>query len=405
MTKVGDLLDLDIGPVAHGGHFVARHEGRVVFVRHTLPAERVRAEVTEVRKGYLRADAIEVLAASPDRVAAPCPYAGPGRCGGCDFQHVAPPAQRRLKEAVVREQLVRLGGLSDADLPDGFAVEPLPGGALGWRTRVRYAVSDDGRAGLRQHRSNEVVPVERCLIAVPEIQAASITTCRWPAGCEVLAVRGVGGEVSVCRVDSGGARVVDGPGEVTEHAADRDWRLRPDVFWQVHPAAADAFTTCVLRLLEPRPGEHVWDLYGGTGLFAAALAERVGPAGRVVTVESAPAPDPARNLADLPQVRVVRGRVERVLARRSMRSVDLVVLDPPRSGAGGEVVKRITAASPRAVAYVACDPAALARDVGTFRDLGWRLAVLRGFDAFPMTHHVECVALLLPARRTCGQRR
>jgi tRNA/tmRNA/rRNA uracil-C5-methylase (TrmA/RlmC/RlmD family) len=191
--------------------------------------------------------------------------------------------------------------------------------------------------------------------------------------------------------------VVSGPGEVIEHAAGRDWRLRPDAFWQVHPAAADSFTGCVLEFLDPRPGEHAWDLYGGVGLFAAALAERVGPGGRVVTVESDPAPDPAGNLADLPQARVVRGRVEQVLARRSMRHADLVVLDPSRSGAGGEVVGRVAAAGPRAVAYVACDPAALARDVRTFRTLGWHLAGLRGFDAFPMTHHVECVALLLPA--------
>ncbi|HEX6074276.1 MAG TPA: TRAM domain-containing protein [Micromonosporaceae bacterium] len=399
LPAVGELLDLDIGQVAHGGHFVARHQGQVVFVRHTLPGERVRARVTESRRGYLRADAVEVLTGSPDRVATPCPYTGPGRCGGCDFQHVAPEAQRRLKAMVVREQLLRIGGLTAAELdglPGGFTVESLPGGALGWRTRVRYAVSGDGRAGLRRHRSHEVLPVDRCLIAAPEIQAAPVTDNRWSGTSGVLAVRGAGGEVTVCRERSGGLTLVSGPAEVSEHAAGRDWWLRPDAFWQVHPAAADTFTRYVLELLEPQPGEHAWDLYAGAGLFAAALASRVGPGGRLVMVESDPGPDPGGNLVDLPQVRVVRGRVERVLARRSMRHADMVVLDPPRSGAGGQVVRRIAAAGPRAVAYVACDPAALARDVRTFRTLGWRLAWLRGFDAFPMTHHVECIALLVP---------
>ncbi|MGH3746507.1 MAG: TRAM domain-containing protein, partial [Micromonosporaceae bacterium] len=116
LIAADDLLTLDVGPVAHGGHCVARAGGRVVFVRHTLPGERVRARVTEVRKSYLRADAVEVLTSSDDRVRPPCPYAGPGRCGGCDFQHVSLPAQRRLKAQVLVEQLVRLGGLSEAEI-------------------------------------------------------------------------------------------------------------------------------------------------------------------------------------------------------------------------------------------------------------------------------------------------
>ncbi len=400
------VLELTVGPVAHGGHCVARHEGQVVFVRHALPGERVRATVTEVHKGYLRADAVEVLDASPDRVEAPCPYAGPGRCGGCDFQHASLPAQRRLKADVVREQLVRLGGLDPGEVA-GIEVLPLPGDGLGWRTRVQYAVDDSGRVGLRRHRSHDVLPIERCLIATPEIQAAPVTRQQWPGqrGVEVVSGgegvsdgEGVGGGgVTVFtrrRRGSGeGIRVVSGPATVTEHAVGRRWRLRPDAFWQVHPAAADTFAAAVLELLDPRPGEWAWDLYGGAGLFAAALVTRLGPTGRVTLVDT----DPGDHLADLSQVKVVRGRVEETLGRRGLRNTNLVVLDPPRSGAGARVVEGIAAATPRAVAYVACDPAALARDVRTFRELGWRLAHLRAYDAFPMTHHVECVALLTPA--------
>ncbi|HEX2416702.1 MAG TPA: TRAM domain-containing protein [Micromonosporaceae bacterium] len=398
MTATGDLFDVHVGPVAHGGHFVARHQGQVVFVRHALPGERVRVRVTEVRRGYLRADVVDVLAGSTDRVVPPCPYAGPGRCGGCDFQHVAPEAQRRLKADVVKEQLLRLGGLTAADLPGGFTVEALPGGPLGWRTRMRYAVSGEGRVGLRRHRSHGVVPVDRCQLAVPEIQTPPPVGDRWHGTSGVLVVRGVDGRVTVCRERSQGLTRVTGPAEVTEHAVGRDWRLRPDAFWQVHPAAVDTLVNCVLDLLRPVPDEHAWDLYGGAGLFAVALATRVGPGGRVITVESDPTSDPRGKLDDLPQIRAVRGRVEQILARRAMRHADLVVLDPPRSGAGADVVRRIVAAGPRAVAYVACDPAALARDVAAFRGLGWRLAELRGFDMFPMTHHVECVGLLLPSR-------
>ncbi|BCB87862.1 hypothetical protein Psuf_051750 [Phytohabitans suffuscus] len=189
----------------------------------------------------------------------------------------------------------------------------------------------------------------------------------------------------------------DGP--VVERAAGREWTLPAGAFWQVHPAAADTLAGAVLDLLDPRPGESAWDLYGGAGLFAAALATRLGPDAPITLVESAPpAVSAARaNLTDLAGLSVVPATVEAALRRRRVRGpVDLVVLDPPRTGAGAAVSRAVMAAGPRAVAYVACDPAAFARDVRTFRDGGWRLAALRAFDMFPMTHHVECVGLLSP---------
>jgi tRNA/tmRNA/rRNA uracil-C5-methylase (TrmA/RlmC/RlmD family) len=377
MTVVlGERLELTVGPPAHGGHCVARAAGLVVFVRHALPGERVVAEVTEIHRGYLRADAVRVLEASPERVAAPCPYAHADCCGGCDLQHVAPAAQREWKAAVVREQLARLAGVS-ADL----AVRALPGGLLDWRSRVRYTVDAIGRAGLLKNRSHEVVPIERCLIAHPAIQALPVLSKTWS-------------EDSVSTVASSTGDVVIGPGVVHERAIGREWTLPADVFWQVHPAAADTLAAAVLELLAPRPGETAWDLYGGAGLFAAALASA---GARVTLVESAAASVAAArsNLADLPHVEVVEARVERAL-RRLTGPVDLVVLDPPRSGAGAAVVRAVVAAGPRAVGYVACDPAAFARDVATFREAGWELAEVRAYDCFPMTHHVECVGLLAP---------
>jgi tRNA/tmRNA/rRNA uracil-C5-methylase (TrmA/RlmC/RlmD family) len=395
----GSRVELDVGAVAHGGHCVARLDGQVVFVRHALPGERVLAEIAEVHRGYLRADAVTVLAASPDRVEPPCPWAGPGACGGCDLQHVGPAGQLRWKAAVVREQLTRLAGLTPAEVEAlGVRVTALPGdGPLGWRTRVRYTVDATGRAGLLRHRSYEVVPIDRCRIAHPAIQALPVLDRRWPEGDAVEVVASSAGDVSV-RVDGA---VVLGEPVVREEAVGRRWSLGTAAFWQVHPAAPDALAGAVLDLLRPAPGETAWDFYGGAGLFAAALAGRVGVPGKVTLVESARSGvEAARvNLADLPQVGIVAARVEVALRRGLVRGpVDLVVLDPPRTGAGAEVVRAVAGSGARAAAYVACDPAALARDVRTFAGLGWRLDELRAYDCFPMTQHVECVALLLPDR-------
>jgi len=425
---LGRSLVLDVGAVAHGGHCVARHEGRVVFVRHALPGERVRAAVTEDAGGsYCRADAVEVLVASPDRVQPPCAYAGPGRCGGCDWQHAAPERQRHLKAEVVREQLVRLGGLTAAaaELLLPGPVEELPGGALGWRTRVRFAVSEDGRLGLRRHRSSEVVEVTACPLGTEDVDAVGATRHRWPGAAAVEVVASSVGDDAVVVTPAGPQRpevppvpesvaVIEagprgrvrarrGHARVREDAAGRRWLVQAAGFWQVHPAAPDALTGAVLEALEPRRGEHVLDLYGGAGLFGGVLAERVGPEGSVTVVEQDPAAaaDARRNLRELPAVRVEHGRVDAVLRRTGQgalrRTVGLVVLDPPRSGAGAGVVRAVAARAPRAVAYVACDPAALARDVATFDAAGYRLRSLRALDLFPMTHHVECVALLVPA--------
>ncbi|MEU8002858.1 TRAM domain-containing protein [Catellatospora sp. NPDC049111] len=390
----GDKVEVTVGPIAHGGHCVARHEGQVIFVRHALPGERVVVEITELHKAYLRGDCVEVLQASPDRITPRCPYAHANGCGGCDLQHVASPAQREWKAAVVREQLVRLGKLAEAAVDAlGVTVAELPGGDEGWRTRVRYRADALGRPGLLKHRSNEVVAIGRCRIAHPEIQALDVLERRWPDT----------DLIDVVKPSSAPAQLVqDPPQRIVERAAGHDFTISAGGFWQVHPAAADTLVDAVLELLDPRPGEHAWDLYGGAGLFAAALADRVGVTGAVTLVESARDGVAASrgNLAALP-VRVVEATVERALHRdrrpkERLPHPDVVVLDPPRTGAGAAVVKAITAARPRAVAYVACDPAALGRDVRTFREQGWKLTALRAYDCFPQTHHVECVALLNP---------
>lgn len=373
------VLDLEIGPVAHGGHCVARHEGRVVFVRHALPGERVLAVVTDDAGGsFCRADAISVRQAHPDRVAPSCTWARAGGCGGCDLQHASPSLQRELKTAVLREQLSRLAGLEH-----DVTVEELPGGPLGWRTRVRLAVDAEGRAGLRAHRSHDVLPIADCPIAPEGVLPPVLSRPHTPGTEFEIAVDAEG----TVHDERDGAPVV-------QRVGDREWRLRPGAFWQVHPALAETLAGVVGDWAGARPGETAWDLYGGAGLFASVLAGQVGRDGVVTVVESSAGSvaDGELALADLPQVEWRVGRVENLLA--GLADPGVVVADPPRTGLGRSLVEAICARRPRRVVHVACDPAALGRDVGLFAAQGYRLTALRGFDAFPMTHHMECVALL-----------
>ena len=467
--RVGEAVEVTAEDVAQGGWCVARPAGLpVVFVRHALPGERVITRVTEVTSRFARAEATEVLRPSPDRVDPPCPNARPGGCGGCDWQHASLPAQRALKAAVIGQHLRRLAGI-DREV----TVEPLPGdeaghepglitargGApgLGWRTRVQFAVREDGVAGLRAHRSHEVIDIGDCLIAHPGIAGLGIPRRAWPGTATVEAVvgsAGTGGEPAQrmviisqaghpgrsgrphgsARVGAGhrspggsapragdgrlrseyrdeqGARTVPaesmltrsgrrltpvrGRGWLSQRAAGRQWRVSAGTFWQVHPAAADTLTEAVLAVIEPKPGDAVLDLYCGAGLFAGAIAPLVGPDGTVAGIESDPAAvrDARHNLRDWPQARVHRGDVVQVLRGKELPPARLAIADPPRAGLDRAVIDYLSAASTERFCYVSCDPATLARDLGLLLARGWTLEALRAFDAFPMTHHVECVA-------------
>jgi tRNA/tmRNA/rRNA uracil-C5-methylase (TrmA/RlmC/RlmD family) len=439
-----ELLDLVVGDVAHGGWCVAREPaGRVVFVRHALPGEHVRARVTDATAKFARAEAVQILQASPDRAEPPCPHARPGGCGGCDWQHASPDAQRALKAEVIRQQLRRIAGLDLA-----VTVEPLPGdqGGLGWRTRIRYSVGPGGTTGLLKHRSHEVIEVGDCPLAHPLAHQAGVTGQRWEQVSSVEVVvspdsgeravtvtpaRGrrpraarpptaghaVAGPVAAHAVaslaDAADTVLVSGPGGrlttlrgrgyLRQSAAGRTWRVGAGTFWQVHPGAADALTAAVLAALAPGPGDVALDLFCGAGLFAGVLAEAVGPDGAVIGVESdrAAVRDARYNVRGFPWVRVHHGDVATLLAGDGWPAARLAVLDPPRAGAGRAVVRHLLrpGAGLRRIAYVSCDPATLARDIAVFGELGWRLAGLRAFDAFPMTHHVECVAALVPQDR------
>ena len=373
-SLTGQRYDVRTGPVAHGGHVVARLDadvpevgGTVVFVRHALPEETVTVEITEGSVGdrFLRGDAVAVAAPSPDRVLPPCPYAGPGLCGGCDFQHVTMERQRLLKADVVSEQLRRLARVERA-----IDVEPLRADedGTGWRTRMRYQPLPGGMLGLRAHRSHRVVPIAACLVQAPE---ALVTVEGRPAPPAAT---------------------------VTEQVGPHSFEVSVDGFWQGHRDAPAVLSSAVLEAAELSSGERVLDLYCGVGLFTAPIAEAVGRAGRAVGVEGdvTAAELAEHNLASYAWAEVVAGPVDGYLRAEAEvgATYDVVVLDPPREGAKRKVVEAIVALSPRTVVYVACDPAAFARDLALFMERGYELAGLRAFDAFPMTHHVELVAQL-----------
>jgi tRNA/tmRNA/rRNA uracil-C5-methylase (TrmA/RlmC/RlmD family) len=415
MTGTVPSMELVTGDIAWGGGCVARAEdGRVVFVRHALPGERVRAEVTGETTSFLRADAIEVVEPSPDRVTPPCPHAGPGRCGGCDWQHIAVPVQRRLKEHLVAEQLRRVAGI-ERDV----VVEEAPGapGGLGWRTRVRFATGGDGRVGLRRHRSHELEPLDRCPIATPGVGNSGVFGAEWPAGVEVeafaeaddparrvISVATSGRRASpVPEVPSGtvvNGRVVRPPGRLRFEVLGQVFEVSAGSFWQVHTSAARVLGQAVLELLEPAPGELAVDLYAGVGLFSVLLGAAVGPDGSVLAVEHdrGACADAVRNARGLPQVEVRRQGVTPGLVSGWGGPADLVVLDPAREGAGVAVMRALASLdpAPRRVAYVSCDPGSFARDLRVMLEAGWSLPVLRAFDLFPMTEHVELVGILEP---------
>lgn len=378
-------LVLATGEAANGGSCVARHDGRVVFVRHALPGERVRARITSQRGSYWHADAVEVIDASPDRIDSLCPIAGVHGAGCCDLAFAEPAAARRLKAGVVANQLARLGGFQWS----GPAETVGDGGPLGWRTRVKLGVGGDGRVGLHRYHSSELVTDLRCG-QLPEALVAGLEQRSWQGAEHVHVVLDDDGVRHVV-ADARGRR---GP-MVVQRVGGRVWRLPVSAFWQSHREAPEVYSALVRGWAQDSDGGRAWDLYGGAGLFAAALADAVGERGQVHSVDTSRAASAAARaaLADTPWVAVVSDSVRRFLAVQS-RAADIAVLDPPRAGAGAPVIAALAGAGVPRVIHVGCEAAAFARDIGLYQQHGYRVRELRVFDAFPLTHHIEGVALL-----------
>lgn len=440
-TQSSTELTVDVGPVAHGGHCVARHEGRVVFVRHGIPGEKVRVRLTESGPDakFWRGDVVEVLEPSPDRVEHFWDLADSARSwshrhppvGGAELGHISLQRQRSLKSEVLAEQLRRLAGVERPVTVEAVGEPGTPATAgLAWRTRAGFAVTPAGKLGMHAHRSDTVLPVgemplaadainalrlwdidlqgiERIEVAAPANGSRPLVLLVPAPGTRAKRLSAVLAElpedVSAASFDpvKGEVLRLRGRTYVQETAAGHNYRVTGDGFWQIHRDAPDTLVGAVTGFLHDGgfldAGAAVADLYAGAGLFTAPLADAVGVTGSVLSVEGSPGTsrDARKNLHGASQVGIVQGRVERVL-REKARTFDAVLLDPPRAGAGKAVVNQLVEAGPRAVAYVSCDPASFARDVGYFQQSGWELKGLRAFDLYPHTHHMETVALLTP---------
>ena len=389
-------LVLVTGPPANGGSCVARHDGRVVFVRYALPGERVRVRVTSERGSYWHAEAVEVLEASLDRIDPLCPIAagptaGVDGAGCCDLAFVDPSAARAIKGRIVANQLARLGNY----VWEGQAEAVGSGAAQGWRTRVRLGVDDAGRAGFHRYHSAELVTDLRCG-QLPEGMLDGLGEARWRPGDQVHVVVDDDARRHVASTARGrrGKAVADGTGEAVQRVGERVWRLPITGFWQSHREAAATYSALVTEWASTG---SAWDLYGGAGLFAGALADA---GGEVVTVDTSRSASAAARsaLADSPGVQVVSDSVRQFLGRQS-EGADLAVLDPPRAGAGREVIDLLARADVPRIIHIGCEAASFARDIGLYRARGYHVEQIRVFDAFPLTHHVECFALLTTAKR------
>ena len=392
--EVGQRLTASIEKVAHGGHFIARHDGQVIFVRHAIPGERVEIEITSTSSNFYRADVLEVLEPSPDRVVAPCSFSHAGGCGGCDFQHINSARQRALKAEVIVEQFSRIAKRSVE-----VVVEEV-GDCLHWRTRISSATDDRGQIGFYASRSHTVVPVKDCLIATSGVDYPELATRRWPikSRVEISVSSSAERSIAIAPATRGSKpRHTQGPSILKENVYGHELQVSHTSFWQSHELAPEVLTALVREHVQE--GDYVLDLYGGVGLFTAAVLDLIGESGHVDLVESSSSAtaDARRNFESMPHVKIHIGDVEKGLDK--IFRADVVILDPPREGSGKEVLAKIVALSPRSVVYVACDPAALARDCQYFEALGWEMASLRAFDLFPMTHHVECVAVFHPFQK------
>lgn len=438
MTESSSLT-LRLGPIAHGGHTVARHEGRVIFVRHGIPGELVNVRLTDSGENakFWRADVTEVLEPSEHRVAHFWDSADALKhqdpVGGAEFGHISLEHQRELKSRVAAEQLTRLGGLK-AEEYNFPQVQAVPGASdgLGWRTRMSYSVDAHGHLAMSGFRSNDLVAIDQMPLAHPAIEAIGLYAVDFSgiarvevavssaddrtvlvllaetrAGAAKKVARQLPEGVNVAAFSQAGGSAADGKGELnvlvgdawlTESVLGERYRITGEGFWQVHRSAATLLTERVLELCEPAEGEHIADLYAGAGLFSLPLAKAVGPNGRISSIEGAPGThaDAKKNLNNVRQAHAIRGRVERVLHQIARDgSLDAVVLDPPRTGIDKQVAAELGSSGVSRICYVSCDPAAFARDTARLMSRGYELAHMEIHDLYPHTHHMESIGLFV----------
>ena len=413
---MGKPIELVLHGIAHGGEAVGRHAGKVVFVPYAIPGERVRVEIVEEKARWARARLLDVLAPSPDRVAPPCPYFGPERCDGCQWQQIAYERQATLKAEIVADQLRRLGRIAAPPVADVVALADDEGVlAYGYRNQAQFALTADGKLGYRRAASHDVIAVARCLLLHPRLdELHGALDVAWPdlrgvglraginTGDALVLFEAAGAEAPELEIDlpascalltGRGVQPLIGDAWIEEAVAGQRYRVSAESFFQVNTPGAEALVEIVAAYAEPRPDDVLLDAYCGVGLFALALADAVA---EVIGIESSPSAcdDFAFNAGDRPNVTLHEGAVDAVLPALigQGQRADLVVLDPPRAGAGPEVIAGLASPAPRKIIYVSCDPATLARDSVHLAAAGYHLIEAQPVDMFPQTYHVETVA-------------
>lgn len=440
----GDEITLTIDRLAYGGRGAGGLDGFVVFVPDTAPGDRVRARLWRVKPGYGEADLVGIESPSHVRTAAPCPHFGP--CGGCVWQHVTYDAQAAAKEAIVRENLAPLGGLRDVD------VRPIVRMAAPWyyRNKMEFSFHPDGLGLHRRGAFDKIVPIETCYLESPraniilaevqafareaglssydprshtgvlrqvvireakgtgEVMVALVTTAPEVPGLRGLADRLIAAVPEIVSVVHGtnagpsdgapltGITIVAGRAYIREMLAGLTFRIGLETFFQTNTAQAEHLVDIVEADADLRGGETVFDLYCGVGTFSLALARR---AARVYGIEIvAPAIEAARDNAVLNAVENVEfaaGDVRHVLPEMTARAgrPDVLVLDPPRSGAGARVMRKVASTGAPRIVYVSCNPTTLAPDLKELIAEGYAVRHAQPLDMFPHTYHVECVVL------------
>jgi 23S rRNA (uracil1939-C5)-methyltransferase len=410
-------IELILDGIAHGGEALGRHAGKVIFVPYAIPGERVRAEIVEEKERWARARLIEVVAASPDRMDPPCPYFGQDKCGGCQWQHIAYERQADLKKEIVADQLRRLGRIEAPAVADTIVLADDEGLLdYGYRNHTEFAITAHGELAYRRAFSHELIPIDRCLllnerlddlhgaldIAWPELRGISLRAGIHTGDALVL-FEAAGGEEPELTVDlpascalltEQGVKPLIGQPWINEEVAGRLYRISAESFFQVNTTGAAALVDIVLGYADLRPTDVVLDAYCGAGLFTIALAER---AAEVIGIESAPSAteDLAYNARALDNLTIHEGPVEEVIPAlvNQGQHVDVAIMDPPRAGAGAQVIQGVVALGPRRVVYVSCDPATLARDSMSLVGAGYHLVEAQPVDMFPQTYHIETIAL------------
>jgi 23S rRNA (uracil1939-C5)-methyltransferase len=395
---VGEPLQVRFDSMVYGGYALGRlGDGRAAFVPYALPGELARIRTIEERPGYIRGELVELLEASPLRIAPRCRHFA--ACGGCHYQHLEAERQLEVKKAVLREQLARLAGL-----PDPPPVEALPSPRpYCYRNHLQFHLTAEGRLGFKAFRSERVLAIEECHLPEPELgelwpKLDPSTLSPGPAteaggAARVILRQGTSGPPVVWMRSALGRAPAEEPLEFALPGG--RFRVSPDSFFQVNTALAAALTERVIAAARESPAARegratLLDLYCGVGLFSLYAAPF---AARVVGVELAPSAcaDYRHNLRDFTQAELIQGRVERVLPRLELRP-EVVIADPPRAGLGRGVARALTALEPPLLLYVSCDPATLARDARELLRCGYSLQSLTLFDLFPQTYHLESLS-------------